>query len=388
MTLAIQSKTVAESYQCLVDSGAIESDAAQRQLVVRLDEILDETRKRHLSRKSSSLGWMFGKKGGISQVKGLYIHGSVGRGKSMLMDIFFSLVPQQRKRRVHFNAFMADAHERIHRHRQAYARGEVSEADPIRPVGRDLAREARLLCFDEFSVTDIADAMVLGRLFSVLFEEKVIVVATSNVVPDDLYRDGLNRQLFLPFIDLLQRHLDVFELDARTDFRLEKTKRGQAYLSPLTARNALAMTAIWNEVTDGRPAAAMTIELKGRSLPVHRAAAGAAWFSFAQLCEEARSAEDFLAIARHFHTVFVEGVPMMDYARRNQAKRFILLIDTLYDNGIHTVISAAANPHALYQASRGNEIFEFRRTASRLIEMQSSEYIARQRRDVVASAGS
>lgn len=374
MTLPIQSKTVAESYQALVDSGVIESDAAQRQLVNRLDTILDEERSRHLSRKSSSLGWMFGRKRGAPVARGLYIHGAVGRGKSMLMDIFFALVPGESKRRAHFNAFMADAHERIHRQRRAFGQGKSREADPIPPVGRDLAREARLLCFDEFAVNDIADAMVLGRLFSILFEEGVRVIATSNVVPDDLYRDGLNRQLFLPFVDMLKHRLDVFELDARTDFRLEKVAGGRAYLSPLTEKHAQAMESIWEGVTSGLEHAPMAIRLKGRDLPVRRWFDRAAWFTFAELCLEPRSAEDYLAIAERFDTVFVEAVPMMDLAMRNAAKRFILLVDTLYDNGIRTVISAEANPHALYQASTGAEIFEFRRTASRLIEMQSRDY--------------
>ncbi|GIL00504.1 MAG: cell division protein ZapE [Alphaproteobacteria bacterium] len=374
MTHPTHSKTVAESYQALVDSGVIEADAAQRALVARLDAILDEERKRHLSRKSSSLGWLFGRKRGTEPVRGLYIHGAVGRGKSMLMDLFFALVPWERKRRVHFNAFMADAHERIHRQRRAFAEGRSRETDPIPPVGRDLARRARLLCFDEFAVNDIADAMVLGRLFSVLFEERVTVIATSNVAPDELYRDGLNRQLFLPFVDMLKRRLDLFELDARTDYRLEKMAGGRAYLSPLNDRHARAMEALWRNLTDGHEVTATAIELKGRQLPVRRAAGAAAWFTFAELCEEARSAEDYLAIAARFDRVFIEGVPMMDLSMRNAAKRFILLIDTLYDSGTRTVISAAANPHALYQAGSGVEVFEFQRTASRLIEMQSPDY--------------
>ena len=379
------SRTVAESYQTLVEEGVIEPDPAQRALVARLDIVLGEARKRYLSRKSSSLGWMFAGKARPQPIRGLYIHGAVGRGKSMLMDIFFALAPGENKRRAHFNDFMIDAHERIHRHRQAYARGETREADPIAPVGRQLASEAQLLCFDEFAVNDIADAMVLGRLFSVLFEQKVTVIATSNIEPDDLYRDGLNRQLFVPFIAMLKQHLDLFELDARTDFRLEKTRRGQAYLSPLTEKQALEFEAIWQEVTEGQLPEREVIKLKGRQLVVEQAvdslagrpASRVARFSFAQLCEEARSAEDYFAIAARFDTVFIEGVPMMDQAMRNQAKRFIVLIDTLYDAGVKTVISAQANPHALYQASSGPEVVEFRRTASRLIEMQSAEYAAK-----------
>ncbi|MEC9343511.1 MAG: cell division protein ZapE, partial [Pseudomonadota bacterium] len=227
MSFPAQSKTVADSYQALVDKGAIDFDAAQRALAERLDRLLEELRERHLSRKSSSLGWMFARKR-PGAPRGVYIHGSVGRGKSMLMDLFFALAPQGDKRRVHFNDFMLDVHERIHAHRAAFGRGDTKEADPIAPVGRALAGEARLLCFDEFAVTDIADAMVLGRLFSVLLAERVTVVATSNVEPRDLYHEGLNRQLFLPFIAMLEDHLDLFELDARTDYRLQTMQRRQA----------------------------------------------------------------------------------------------------------------------------------------------------------------
>ncbi len=380
MHSSLQTKTVAQSYQALIESGTIESDPAQRALAARLDALLDALRQRKLSAKSSSLGWLFGRKQPAAP-RGLYIHGSVGRGKSMLMDLFFALAPGDSKRRVHFNDFMLDAHERIHAHRKAYERGEVKEADPIGPVGKALAGEAQLLCFDEFAVTDIADAMVLGRLFSVMFEEQVTVVATSNVEPRDLYRDGLNRQRFVPFIEMLTDRLDLFELDARTDFRLEKTSRHQAYLSPLNEKNAAAMASIWKETVEDMTAEAEILKLRGRKLEVERAASGdngrAAWFNFEELCVAARSAEDYLAIARQFDTVFIEGVPMMDLSMRNQAKRFILLIDTLYDCGTATVISAAASPHALYHASTGNEVFEFQRTASRLIEMQSHEYAER-----------
>jgi cell division protein ZapE len=319
------------------------------------------------------LGWLFSKKDTNHLPSGLYIHGKVGRGKSMLMDIFYDLAPDN-KRRAHFNEFMADAHDRIHRQRSAYERGETKEADPIRPVGRELAREAKLLCFDEFAVTDIADAMILGRLFQVLFEKGVVVVATSNLVPDELYRDGLNRPLFEPFIDMLKHNCEIFELDAAEDFRLGSVDRGQAYLSPLNDTNREAMEKIWSKLAEGKSESSELLDIKGRKLTVGRVAGDAAWFSFGELCEEPRGARDFLAIANRFDTVFIENVPMMDYSKRNEAKRFILLIDTLYDNCIRTVISAAANPHALYSAGSGTEAFEFQRTASRLIEMQSESY--------------
>ncbi len=370
----IKTQSVLQNWRKLAQSGVIEADGAQERLCVRLDGLINELERKRLSSKSSSLGWMFGRNAKPEAVRGLYIHGSVGRGKSMLMDMFFAASGEPAKRRVHFNAFMQDAHARINAHRKALKAGLTREEDPIPPVAAALAAEAQLLCFDEFSVTDIADAMILGRLFSALFRHGVTVVATSNVALQDLYRDGLNRQLFLPFIALFQQRLDMFELDSRTDFRLEKQGRHNAYLSPTGERSRLAMEALWSAKAAGTETKPDAIGLRGRSLTPHRQADGAAWFSFSQLCSEARGTEDYLAVAAQFDTVFLDGVPMMDLSRRNEAKRFILLIDTLYDAHVQLVVSADANPHALYQASTGAEMFEFARTASRLIEMQSLEY--------------
>ncbi|MGI9400357.1 MAG: cell division protein ZapE [Rhizobiaceae bacterium] len=377
MSQAALSHTVFHQYSALVSAQKLETDPAQLALVERLDRLLENIQQKQLSTKSSSLGWLFSKKSGRkNNFKGLYIHGKVGRGKSMLMDIFYDLAPISPKRRVHFNEFMSEAHERIHAHRKAFERGETREEDPIRPVGRDLAREARLLCFDEFTVTDIADAMILGRLFEVLFEQGTIVVATSNVEPEELYHDGLNRQLFLPFIDLLLQHCDVFELDAQLDFRLGKISDGKAYLSPINAKSKASMEAMWDSLSAGHNGEKVVLKVKGRTISPQRAAGKAAWFTFDQLCRKPLGASDYLAIVERFSVVFIENVPMMDYAQRNEAKRFILLIDTLYDNHVMTVISAEANPHVLYTAGRGTESFEFQRTASRLIEMQSKEYLS------------
>lgn len=377
MSQAALSNTVFNQYCALVSAEKLETDPAQLALVEHLDKLLENIQRKQLSTKSSSLGWLFNKNSGRkANFKGLYIHGKVGRGKSMLMDIFHELAPISPKRRVHFNEFMAEAHERIHAHRKAFENGEANEEDPIKPVGRDLAREARLLCFDEFTVTDIADAMILGRLFQVLFEQGTIVVATSNVEPDDLYLEGLNRQLFLPFIDLLLQHCDVFELDAPLDFRLGKITDGKAYLSPINAKSRASMEAMWDGLSAGHAGDKVVLKVKGRTFSPQRAAGKAAWFSFDQLCRQPLGANDYLAIVERFSVVFIENVPMMDYAQRNEAKRFILLIDTLYDSHITTVVSAAANPHVLYTAGRGTESFEFQRTASRLIEMQSKEYLS------------
>ncbi|MEM7463252.1 MAG: cell division protein ZapE [Pseudomonadota bacterium] len=376
MSQAALSQTVSQRYNALVSAQKMETDPAQLALVDRLDRLLENIQQKQLSTKSSSLGWLFNRNSGRKAgFKGLYIHGKVGRGKSMLMDIFYELAPIAPKRRVHFNEFMTDAHDRIHAHRKAFEKGETREEDPIKPVGRALAREARLLCFDEFTVTDIADAMILGRLFEVLFEQGTIIVATSNVEPQDLYHDGLNRQLFLPFIDLLLAHCDVFELDAPLDFRLGKITSGKAYLSPVNAKNRASMEAMWEGISAGHMDEEVVLKVKGRTFSPQRAAGKAAWFSFDQLCRQPLGANDYLAIADRFSVVFIENVPMMDYGQRNEAKRFILLIDTLYDNHITTVVLAAANPHVLYTAGRGTESFEFQRTASRLIEMQSKDYL-------------
>jgi len=270
---------------------------------------------------------------------------------------------------------MADVQDRIQKHRQARKEGTVREDDPIAPVARALAEEAWVLCFDEFSVTDIADAMILSRLFSALFANGVVLVATSNVAPEDLYRDGLNRKLFLPFIGILERHAQVLALDADKDYRLDKLSRMPVYVTPADGAADAALDEAWNVMTHGRPTAEAALTVKGRQVVVPRAAGEAARFSFADLCEKPLGARDFLAIANRFSTIFIDRVPVLGEGSRNEAKRFILLIDTLYDHYVRLVMSAAAPPPQLYTARRGNEVFEFERTASRLIEMQSHEWL-------------
>lgn len=368
--------TVRQRYDHLVQSGAIERDPAQERVVAALDKLTGEIASKRLAQKSSALGWLFAaKRPSREPVKGLYIHGGVGRGKTMLMDFFFELLPVRRKRRVHFNDFMADVQDRIQKHRQARKDGTVKEDDPIPPVARALAEEAWVLCFDEFSVTDIADAMILSRLFSALFAAGVVLVATSNVAPEDLYRDGLNRQLFLPFISLLERNAQVMTLDADKDYRQDKLNRQPVYVTPDDAAAERALDEAWKAMTHGRPASEVTLTLKGRQLVVPRAAGDAARFTFADLCEKPLGARDYLAIAARFSTVFIDQVPVLGEGKRNEAKRFILLIDTLYDHHMRLVVSAAAPPEGLYTAKRGNEVFEFERTASRLVEMQSRDWL-------------
>jgi cell division protein ZapE len=368
--------TVRQRYDHLVEAGTVVRDAAQEKVAARLDHLIDEIAAKRLAQKSSALGWLFARKRETREpVKGLYIHGGVGRGKTMLMDMFFELVPVRRKRRVHFNDFMAEAHDRIQKHRLARKNGETKEDDPIPPVARQLADEAWVLCFDEFSVTDIADAMILSRLFSALFSAGVVLVATSNVAPRDLYRDGLNRQLFLPFISLLERNAEIVALDADKDYRQEKLDRMPVYLTPDDAAAERTMDRAWATVSHGSETRD-TIALKGRKVAVPRAAGRAARFSFAELCDAPLGARDYLAIAERYDTVLIDHVPVLDQTRRNPAKRFILLVDTLYDKKIRAVISAEAAPEKLYAGRAGvTEAFEFDRTASRLVEMQSRDWL-------------
>ncbi|MEX0954291.1 MAG: cell division protein ZapE [Rhizobiaceae bacterium] len=367
--------SLVQRYNDLAAEGSLDHDARQVDAARALDDLVDEISTRRLAAKKSSLGWLFAKRAEKDPVRGLYIHGSVGRGKTMLMDMFFDILPVQRKRRVHFNVFMADVHDRIHRHRQALKAGETKEADPVPPVAKALAGEAWVLCFDEFSVTDIADAMILSRLFSALFSQGVVLVATSNVAPGNLYKDGLNRGLFEPFIAILKQHARMLSLDGDTDYRLQRLNRLPVYSTPLGEKADREMDAAWAAITDGKDVAPAELDLKGRKVHVPLAAGQAARFDFHDICEKPLAARDYNAICDRFDTIFVDHIPVMDRTKRNEAKRFILLIDTLYDRGRRLVASAAAVPHALYAETSGTEAFEFERTASRLIEMQSKDWL-------------
>jgi cell division protein ZapE len=376
-------------YQALVSSGAIEPDVAQ---AAAADAFADlEQRLAHYKpvRKQGLLGRLFADKG-EAPPRGLYVHGEVGRGKTMLMDMFFQQSPVEHKRRAHFHEFMAEVHERIFALRQSIARGEIPDGDVIALTAAGIFDQAWLLCFDEFHVTDIADAMILGRLFARLFELGTVVVATSNVAPDDLYKGGLNRALFLPFIAQISDHMDVLRLDARTDFRLEKLAGVKMWLVPADAAADAALDQAWVRMTGNAPCKPRDITIKGRVLHVPCSAHGVARFSFADICEQPLAASDYLRLARDYHTLLVDHIPVMDYAERNAAKRFIALIDTLYDNAVKLLASAAADPVSLYVASEGNEANEFKRTSSRLIEMSSESYRAlpHGHKDSVASGSS
>jgi cell division protein ZapE len=370
--------SIATRYAAGVAANLVERDPAQLAVVEMLAWLESRLAEHRLARKSSSLGWLFAKSASSSpRIKGLYIHGEVGRGKTMLMDIFFDASPVERKRRAHFHEFMLDVHERVYAFRQKMKLGEHAGEDPVRLVAAELAREAWLLCFDEFHVTDIADAMILGRLFAQLFERGVVVVATSNVPPRELYKEGLNRALFVPFIHMLEEHMDVVRLDARADFRLEKLAGMPVWHVPADAHADAALDETWRRLTGGQEGEAVKLALKGRAVRVPRAAMGVARFFFAELCEEPLAAADYLRIAHEFHTVMIDRIPLMNFDTRNAAKRFIILIDTLYDTNVKLIASAAAEPDALYSAEQGFEAGEFKRTASRLIEMRSQAYLER-----------
>jgi cell division protein ZapE len=373
--LSTPSSSFRAHYQSLVSSGAIEPDPAQAAAAVAFSDLEARLSSYRPARKQGLLGKLFADKK-EPPPRGLYVHGEVGRGKTMLMDLFFQQAPVEHKRRAHFHEFMAEVHERIYGFRQNIARGEMADGDVIALTAQAIFDQAWLLCFDEFHVTDIADAMILGRLFSKLFDLGTVVVATSNVAPDDLYKGGLNRALFLPFIAQISDHMDVLRLDARTDFRLEKLAGVKMWLVPADRDADAALDKAWAKMTGKAPCKPRDISIKGRVLHVPCSAQGVARFSFADICEKPVAASDYLRLAHDYHTLLIDRIPVMDYPERNAAKRFIALIDTLYDNAVKLMASAAADPIALYAATEGNEANEFKRTSSRLIEMSSESYLA------------
>lgn len=313
--------------------------------------------------------------------KGLYIHGDVGRGKSALMDLFFTSARVQHKRRIHFNAFMTETHARIQEwrslspHERARRPEFVRDAgdDPIAPVAKRIFSEALLLCLDEFQVADIADAMILGRLFEKLFAYGAVIVLTSNVEPDRLYEGGLNRALFLPFIAMIKDRLAMVELNGPRDYRLDSMAGLNAYMTPLGPDADACMNAAWRKLAGTDRGASTTIEVLQRKLIVPETANGVARFSFDALCREPLGAADYLALAGNFHTIMIDHIPRLAVSEANEARRFTLLIDTLYDEKVKLICSAAAPPQELYE--EGDNADAFKRTASRLAEMQSPEYL-------------
>ena len=357
------------SYRELVASGQLEADPAQLAAAKALRQVARDLRRWTPSRFGirSLLGI-----GHTQAPRGLYIHGPVGSGKTMLMDMFASRVRFTPRKRYHFHEFMAAAHDRMTVARKATA------GDPIPEVARSFVAEARLLCFDELHVTNIADAMIIGRLFQAMFDLGVVIVATSNSAPGELYKGGLNRDRFVPFIELLAEQMAVLELVAAKDFRLAKLAGRQLYFTPADREAEIGMRAVFERLTGEQRGQPMDLELKGRKLHVPEAALGVARFGFDDLCVKPLGALDFLALSRAFHTVMISGIPQLSPARRDEARRFINLIDTLYDGGVCLIAAADAEPHQLYPD--GDVAVLFERTASRLIEMRSAEYMAKGRR--------
>lgn len=353
------------AYRQRLAEGELTPDADQAAAAARLDALAEQL----AAWKPDA--WL----GRGETPRGLYLWGPVGRGKSMLLDLFFENAPVRKKSRVHFHEFMQARHRFL---RDARAAG-AGQDQLIAQAAKQITDQAQLLCFDEIQVTDIADAMILGRLFERLFEADVVIVATSNRPPDDLYKNGLNRQLFLPFIDLLKQSLDLVHLGGPRDFRLERLMAAPVYYTPLGPAADEAMERAWSRLTHGAHAQAMTLDIQGRDLRVEREAAGVARFSFEELCARPLGPADFLEIAETFHTVLLEKIPKLTPSNREEAARFRTLIDALYEAKVKLVASAEAEPIALYPA--GDQSFEFERTASRLMEMRSETYLALPRRD-------
>ena len=366
-------------YRAALERGDLHCDPVQALAAEKLESLY---RALALYRPGEGGGWLA--RLGLTRhaetaPQGLYLYGGVGRGKSMLMDLFFdaAVVPGGAKRRVHFHEFMLEIHQRLHDWRQRTR--AAKEQDPLPKIAREVRDGAALLCFDEFQVNNVADAMILGRLFTALLDLGVVVVATSNRAPDDLYLNGLQRDRFLPFIALLHQRLDVLHLDGEHDYRLMRLSDMDVYFTPDDVSATAALDAAFHRLVDDDTGesvapALVILSVQGRELTVDRAARGTARFTFEELCARPLGAADFLAIAREFHTVMVDGIPAMGPGSRDRAARFVTLIDALYEHRVKLVCSAAAPPDGLYPAGDGS--FEFARTASRLIEMQSREYKA------------
>ncbi|MDH3597104.1 MAG: cell division protein ZapE [Rhodospirillales bacterium] len=377
MTDATVSEGPLAAYRARRYAGELKPDPGQELTVEKLQSLANALRYYELS--TGPGGWKA--RLGLARRRadppqGLYIYGGVGTGKSMLMDLFFETAPIEVKRRVHFHAFMQEVHDRLHAWRR---RTKGAKADPLPELAGELSEEAWLICFDEFHVVNIADAMILGRLFDSLFERGVVVVATSNWPPDRLYDGGLQRERFLPFVALLKERLDILQLDSGRDYRMARLQDISVYHAPLGARAAAAMEQAFTRLTEGAAGAPDRITVKGRTLAVPRAARGVACFSFAELCEAPLGAGDYLAIAGRYHAVILADVPVLNTDRRNEARRFMTLIDALYEHRVKLVVSAEVPPERLYPT--GDGAAEFQRTVSRLQEMRSKEYIALEHSD-------
>ncbi|ADP72566.1 AFG1-family ATPase [Rhodomicrobium vannielii ATCC 17100] len=356
-----------ERYRRLLADGKISPDPAQALAVEKLQILTNRLALYVAPTKTDFFSFFTRKRGEVP--KGLYVYGAVGRGKTMLMDLFYQEAQVEKKRRAHFHEFMADVHAALTVARRA------AKDDPIVSVAKSIAAEARLLCLDELFVTDIADATIVSRLFATLFDAGTVVVFTSNAHPMQLYKNGRNRDQFVPFIHLIENTMEVLQLESAQDYRLQHLTHGALYFTPADSAAKVAMDELWKKLTFGEPCAPEAIPVLGRELHVPRACLGAARFTFAELFQQPTAASDYLALVRHYHTIFVDGIPVLTPADRNAARRFITFIDTLYDARTGFVASADAQPDDLYKAGDGSELFE--RTASRLIEMRSPDYFTK-----------
>lgn len=355
-------------YQTLLTNGILNPDIHQSHAVEKLQHLYDTINQ---PEKTSFFGQLFGTRKSAplnAPLKGLYIYGGVGRGKSTLMDMFYDTLPTTQKQRVHFHEFMLGIHQTLHRRRQKSGK----DGDPLPHIAKDIAAQYTVLCFDEFHITNITDAMILGRLFETIFNHGIYVVATSNWAPDDLYKNGLQRENFLPFIALLKKKLDILHLDSPTDFRLIHMENINVFHSPLGDRTTKKLQDIFITLTAGTTPTPTDLTVSGRTLTIEQSAIGVGYTTFGNLCQSARGAEDYLTLAKHFKTVIIDGVPVMSESTRNEAKRFMTLIDALYENRINLIMGCDTTPENLYKT--GTHAFEFERTVSRLIEMQSKQY--------------
>lgn len=374
-------------YTNMLTAGELKPDGHQQQIVDKLQNLHMTLMgyEDRVAAKKSFVGKMFGGRKAPAVPKGIYVHGDVGRGKSMIMDLFFESAPVTAKRRVHFHAFMLEIHKAIHEWRYMASKERIAlhgtdADDPIPPLSAKIAKSSLLLCFDEFQVSDVTDAMILGRLFTNLIARGVVMVLTSNRPPNDLYIGGLNRELFLPSIELITEKLEITSLNGPIDYRLARMKGVQVYYHPLgdVATKALSK-AFWkltdHEVADRSKVGPEELEVQGRKIHVPVADKGVAVFSFKKLCGAALGAADYLEIAWHYHTVIMVGVPRLGPENRNEAKRFVTFIDVLYENNVKFLCCAEVLPEDLYEEGHGK--FEFQRTVSRLLEMQSQDYLAK-----------